>query len=102
MYEFLADEEWWKHSREIAEAFDKIEIHWEAPGYKGSYLPDITMEEVRALKVPHVIVHSNSEDWSKTKPVYVITIRKWPLGCWIRIKHEEDTKQNQDSTVSSG
>lgn len=83
MYEFLADDQWWKHSQQIAEAFDKIEIHWEMPGYKGSYLPDITMEEVRAITLPKVIV-CNSE----LQPTYVIVSRKFPIACWLKIKDE--------------
>lgn len=81
MYEFLADPS--KTAQEVAEAFDKIEDTHKT-------FPEISWEELKNIpRTSYTVVYSNMEDWSIAKPVYIITTRKFPLVCWIRIKQEE-------------
>jgi hypothetical protein len=88
MYEFLADELWWKHHREINDAFDKVEVTYTMGGYEVTYLPDITWVEVQSIQVPKTIVYN-----ADLKPVYVIVGRNFPLSCWIKIKDTNETSQ---------
>jgi hypothetical protein len=69
MYQFLNDEQWWKHPKEIASAIDNL----------GTPLPDITLEEVNLIKLPYVIAFD-----SESKPEYIIVI-KTSLPIWIKI-----------------
>ena len=70
MYEFLNDDLWWKHQKEIASSIDNL----------GKYLPDISLKEIELIKVPYVIVYDS--EW---KPDYII-ITKTLLPIWIKVK----------------
>ncbi len=78
MYDFLNNEKWYLCLKDIDAAFKKITM---TCGRAGT--PPITPEAVRAIKLPHVIVYDQMEDFSTAKPVYVIV-----NSVWIRIEDD--------------
>lgn len=76
-YEFLNDESWWKHQREIATAFANLKD-----------CPPISLEDIQNVKVPYVVVYSE-----ELRPRYIIvTINQLPA--WIKVSDENITNHS--------
>lgn len=69
MYDFLSNEKWYLHTKDVEAALRKIET--------------LPLEIVKTIKLPHVIVYDQMEDYSTAKPVHVIV-----MSVWIKIEEK--------------
>lgn len=76
-YEFLNDDYWWKHQREIAAALANLKNN-----------PPISCEEISNIKVPCVVVYS-----AEYKPDYIIVMIN-QLPTWIKVLDENITNHS--------
>ena len=68
MYDFLSNEKWYLHTKDVEAALRKIE--------------SIPSELIKTIKIPYVVVYDQMEDYSTAKPTYVIV-----NSVWIRIEN---------------